>query len=44
MFIMQKNYQKRLDRNLKKRFANPYKFPNHNISRIIFCEMAVYPY
>ena len=31
-----KNYQKKIDKNLKKQFANIYKFSNHDINTFIF--------
>ena len=40
-----KNYQKILDENLKKRFANTYKFVNHDINKfILLLRKGVYPY
>ena len=40
-----KNYQKKNDENLKKKFANKYKFANHDINKFIFLlRKAVYPY
>ena len=44
MFFFNKNYQKRFDKNLNKRFANTYKFTNHDINKfILFLEKNVYP-
>ena len=40
-----KNYQKTFDKNVKKRFANTYKFPNHDIKKfILLLQKGVYPY
>ena len=40
-----KNYPKILDENLKKRFANTYKFVNHDINKfILLLRKGVYPY
>ena len=40
-----KNYQKRLDKNLKKRFFNTHKFSNHDINKfILLLRKGVYPY
>ena len=40
-----KNYQKKFDENLKMRFANTYKLPNHDISKfILLLRKCVYLY
>ena len=40
-----KNYQKMFAENLKKRFANTFKFSNHDIDEfILFLRRSVYPY
>ena len=39
------NYQKAFDENFKKRFANTYNFPNHDISKFfLLLRKGVYPY
>ena len=44
-FCCNKNYQKKFDENLKKRFANTYKFSNHVINKfILLLQKNVYPY
>ena len=35
MFMCNKNYQKRFDENLKKRFFNTYTFYNHDVNTFI---------
>ena len=40
-----KNYQKTLEENLKKRYFNAYKFSNHDINKfILLLRKGVYPY
>ena len=40
-----KNYQKAFDENLKTRFANTYKFSNHDTSKLILLlQVGVYPH
>ena len=40
-----KDYQAKFDENLKKGFANAYKFSNHDIKKhILFLRKGVYPY
>ena len=36
-----KNYQKKFDKNLKKRFVNTYKFFNHCINNVIVAKSMV---
>ena len=45
MFGCNKNYQKKLDENLKKKFANTYKFVNQEINKfILLLQKGLYPY
>ena len=40
-----KNHQKTLEENLKKRYFNAYKFSNHDINKfILLLRKGVYPY
>ena len=40
-----KNYQKKFEENVKKRFFNTYKFFNHNINKfILLLQKCVYPF
>ena len=40
-----KNYQKKVDENLKRRFSNAYKFPDHDINKfILLLQKVVYSY
>ena len=40
-----KNYQKKIDENLKKQFFNTYKISNHDINKfILLLQKAVYSY
>ena len=40
-----KNYLKKSDENLKKRFTNTYTFSNHDIDKfILLLQKSVYPY
>ena len=40
-----KNYQKKIDENLKKQFFNRYKFSSHEINRfIVLLQKDIYPY
>ena len=44
-FCCNKNYHKKFDENLKKRFGNTYKFSNHDIKKLTFLlRQGVYPY
>ena len=36
-FCCNKNYQKKFDGNLKKRFVNTYKLSNHDINKFFLC-------
>ena len=45
MFGCNKNYQKKLDENLKKKFANTYKFVNQEINKfILLLQKGLYSY
>ena len=44
-FCCNKNYQKKFDENLKKRFFNTYKYSNHDMNKLILLlKKCVYPY